>query len=727
VDGRADAAPAMAPLDGLSDRLDGQALAADGWPEPARSGGVGIANAPGMTMGRPSLEAGAVRRVVAVATAWLLLGPAAAALVDPDQLFVERQQHFEVLWGNIPLRLALEEGDVDAVQRMIEAGADLNEQPLLDPPLLHLAAGLGLLDVVDLLIERGVDVDVTDARGRTAVHHVASRPRPRAEPLQTLTKRGLPFADARPEVIDHLVGLGGRVDTADREGRTPLFEAAAHGDERVVACLVRHGADVNVGDRYGISPLHVAAEADGANGIAPFLDAGADVSARIPGGDCPLHWAAGWGAPEAVRLLLERGACLNVRGYGGGTPLHVAARRGRKEAVDVLLEHGADEDPLAAVLLGDLPILRQALAHDPAIALTRHNEGRTLLHWAAEVGNAEAVALLLENGADHATRDPRGRTALHVVAQNGKRDVAEVLLAAGAEVNATDFAPGATPLLYAAGRSDAEFVGVLLEAGGDVNAEDAQGRRPLDVAGSSAVSVLLREAGAAPGRKQVPPQGRARLGILHALAAGGRDGLIRELMEAAGEGGLMLAQHNSRYDTPLSAAIQAGQRDTVRLLVAAGAQIQEAQLHAPGPLRYAVYGEQPEMVRFLLDEGADADAVGDNGRTALHAAAYGLCPDTVRLLLEAGADPNRPDYSGLTPLHCAAQMGRADLVELLLQHGADADATDRLGRTPALLAARRGAREVVLLLLATAEPPPEPASPVGAADVTADTPIASGE
>ena len=115
------------------------------------------------------------------------------------------------------------------------------------------------------------------------------------------------------------------------------------------------------------------------------------------------------------------------------------------------------------------------------------------------------------------------------------------------------------------------------------------------------------------------------------------------------------------------------------------------------PLHLAVQDEDTETVKALLAAGADPNVKGEYGRTPLHEAAWIGHSETIRLLLAAGSDPNAKDHKGLTPLHTAAS-GNSEIVQILLPAGADPNALTNDQRTP-LHIAGSGSVETVRMFL----------------------------
>lgn len=119
-------------------------------------------------------------------------------------------------------------------------------------------------------------------------------------------------------------------------------------------------------------------------------------------------------------------------------------------------------------------------------------------------------------------------------------------------------------------------------------------------------------------------------------------------------------------DTALHLAAAGYRVEIVRLLLAAGADVNAAMNHRQsGPLHYAADGyisgptwdpeRQVKTIKCLLAAGADVNAQDKNGAAALHRAVRTRCAAAVRALLEAGAEPNLRNKPGSTPFHLAVQ------------------------------------------------------------------------
>lgn len=127
-------------------------------------------------------------------------------------------------------------------------------------------------------------------------------------------------------------------------------------------------------------------------------------------------------------------------------------------------------------------------------------------------------------------------------------------------------------------------------------------------------------------------------------------------------------------DAALLVAALKGRADIAGLLLEAGAKADYGDAYGYTPLMGAVCAHNLPLAKLLLGAGADVHKVcARSGATALHDAAAGGHLEIASALLEAGADPNAPENKeGLTALMCAVRSLAPEMVQLLLRHGADA-------------------------------------------------------
>jgi ankyrin repeat protein len=177
-----------------------------------------------------------------------------------------------------------------------------------------------------------------------------------------------------------------------------------------------------------------------------------------------IHDAVQHGDLEKIKALLKSDPNL-INDVNDNnhlwTPLHWAADVGNKDAVALLLAYGADVN------------VRERWFHWTPLIL------------AAKKGRADVVALLLSSNADVNAQGTEGGTALHFAAEIGDTNVAKILLANKTDINAKERLDGKTPLHIAANKGQTNMVELLLANKADVNATDGSGWTPLHWAAES--------------------------------------------------------------------------------------------------------------------------------------------------------------------------------------------------------------------------------------------------
>ncbi len=156
--------------------------------------------------------------------------------------------------------------------------------------------------------------------------------------------------------------------------------------------------------------------------------------------------------------------------------------------------------------------------------------------------------------------------------------------------------------------------------------------------------------------------------LAHLAAEKGSVEMLQAVLDAGGDP----EQPGLGDRTALMRAVMTGQTETLKLLIAYGADL-NAQEDTPGrmPLMMVI-DESPsiENMTLLLDAGANIDAFDKRGETALAASAFMGQPDATRLLLERGAEVNTTNNAGISPLGWAINRGNDEIAQLLIDAGA---------------------------------------------------------
>ncbi len=184
-----------------------------------------------------------------------------------------------VLMFKQPLQLAIASQNPALVTLLLDAGADIHGVDLHNYGALLSAIQQGAVDLVSLLIARGVDVNrQTRTRNVTAL---------------MFTPHFLASAAQRAAALDitrQLLAAGAHIQAVDERGQTALFWAINEGAVDVTAALIAAGADVNHRDAQARTPLMFAYWATRRSGLQAeiaaivrmLVDAGADVRLRDP-------------------------------------------------------------------------------------------------------------------------------------------------------------------------------------------------------------------------------------------------------------------------------------------------------------------------------------------------------------------------------------------------------------------------------------------------------------
>lgn len=232
------------------------------------------------------------------------------------------------------------------------------------------AAARGHIDIVELLLDRGADIN---SYGRSY-----------GSPLVAAIQGG------KESIVQLLLSRGADVDDCDSIGNNPMEEAITKGNLAILCLLLDRGADVNRTNirKHGLgSLLGVAVGARNLEIVRLLLDHGAYVCTsqgrlRIDAGSV-LGIAAGNGDLQIIKLLLDRGACVNAWTSQG--PLHIAAHNTRENIVRALISYGAQVDALDEESRTPLcRIVKSSNAYATSTDETYAGVGRVLLEAGAD-------------------------------------------------------------------------------------------------------------------------------------------------------------------------------------------------------------------------------------------------------------------------------------------------------------------------------------------------------
>lgn len=386
-----------------------------------------------------------------------------------------------------------------------------------------------------------------------------------------------------------------------------------------------------------------------------------------------------------IRALLLAGLC-SLPAALMANPLVSAAQADARSVVLNLLDDPANDvnQPASngttalhwAVYNEDALLVERLLAAGAEPDVVNDYGSRPMLE-AAKAGNIEILRLLLAAGADVESANAEGQTALMTVARSDNVEAAQLLLAQGAEVNARENWKEQTALIWAAAQGQPEMVAALIAAGADVDAR-------------SSVNEWARQITAEPRYMWRP------LGGFTALIYAAREGCLAcvEHLLAAGAN---IDQADGEARTPLLISIINLHFDVAKRLIESGANVNKWDLWGEQPLYAAV-----DM--HTLPAGGFPDRPSTDETTALEVIDLLLARNAnpnaqLKLMLhhrsikdDRGADPILT--TGATPLLRAAKVFDLPVVKRLIEHGAIVDLPNEQGITPLMAASGLGPTQV---------------------------------
>lgn len=301
----------------------------------------------------------------------------------------------QVPTGNI--YTAIRNNDLQAI-RTLSAGKNIEQVDDRGRTPLMVAASIGSLESMQILISAGANVNAVDSFGVT----------PLMLGIRDIAKTRL------------LIAAGAKPNDRTKQGQTALVLAASTaGAIETVQLLVRSGADPKVigsGDRNG---LIVAATANDLDLVRFFLDQGVKVNSvdkTDMSGHTALMAASAQNNIAMVRLLLQRGADPNMAATDAGTVKNGTLAFTGKTALMMAASYGSPE-----LILALLDAHADVNARDVA--------GMTPLVFAVSSENQDpaVVKLLLSAGATAAAKTITGETALDWTRKFGAPDVVKLL------------------------------------------------------------------------------------------------------------------------------------------------------------------------------------------------------------------------------------------------------------------------------------------------------------
>lgn len=349
---------------------------------------------------------------------------------------------------------------------------------------LHWAVLTRQVELIDFLIEKGVDMEAKRADGCKVVHLALEGD------YFYRSKRDLPKGAIQNPwfLLGYLISKGAHYD---------IYTASAVGDtEYIREVLLKEPSQVKNLDSSGRSALYYAAKNGNVQSVKVLLEHNADpteVEKDAPRG-AALHAASSNNHLSIARMLLTAGADPNAEVEASGNALFIATLKGHTEMTELLYTAGASLSLSGACALGRVDLVGEITAVKPseinagdfgplaqAVSegytnivhlLLKHNVElndpwytSNYMSYALRFSDKDMVTLLLEHGANPNLTNWLGVSYLHVLALQGNIELAKLLIDFGADLNVIDNEHSTTPLGWAAKYGKKEMVAFLLGQG----------------------------------------------------------------------------------------------------------------------------------------------------------------------------------------------------------------------------------------------------------------------
>jgi len=417
--------------------------------------------------------------------------------------------------GETALMMAISEGDVSIVQMLVNAGANVNavEKFHNQTPLMYAAAAdRNAGPMVKFLLSKGADVKPR-ALYTDWPSQVTSEPRTQYRSVGGLNALLYAARSGCYACVEDLIAAGADVNRPTPEGITPLMIALDNQHNDVAKLLMDKGANLNVWDWWGRTALWIAVDRKAS-----------------PGGGVGFSGFAAGGGGGAGRAGGGRG------GRGGPPPAPASSGPAvsSMEIINAQLSAGVDPNP-------EMNFHRPNAPSRGRFGDNQISTGTTPLFRALQNNDPEVVQALLAKGADP-NINTMGYTAFLLAAGAGPTgrgggapanvQMMDLLIQHSADVNAkvtgtqthsfnVSRAPstneGTSALHEAARALRTDMVKYLLDHGANPELLDADGKKPIDVAG---IQRGGRGSGGAPGRGSASPAAVTEIrAMLEAAAA----------------------------------------------------------------------------------------------------------------------------------------------------------------------------------------------------------------
>ncbi|KAL8925653.1 MAG: hypothetical protein Q9208_003336 [Pyrenodesmia sp. 3 TL-2023] len=567
------------------------------------------------------------------------------------------------------LQCAARLGHLEVVQLLLSSGAEVNIIKGEHGTALRAAVLGGHEQVVDVLLHNGAVVNVCPPLVHRKRH-------PGSESIIQLALRTRDLG-----ILRSLIAAGANLMPESSDQPPLLIHACGLGDPAIVRLFLDRKVDVNPSKERSCRsyryPIEMLFHRGGNHGI-PIPPSSSDycypdewVSA--------LHLASSWGHQNIARILIEHGAdpqleveVVGCEGHSSKTPLQVAAHSGQLSIVRLLIHTGVTIDLsnshgtalCIATRQSRLEVVKELLL---AGATIFDSTGRWNALADACRSRSHAVVELLLDELPEMLEERAFADAFPAAISAADDSICQMLLSYRVPVSTSILSQVCVASLLGS-------VSMLLERGIDIDGECGWALHAASYCQKKAAVELLLNSGANVDTLS-PAFGSSLQAALEGLAACYL-GVPPEFATCQ-----MSLNHNNYPDLRQwpDYSDLATCEHIVRALLQRSADPNSPPRSFGNPLHLACFVGSVPIVQLLLSYGADLNSVSERFDTALFAAIFATLENgrekkVVEVLLQAGINVNQISSKHGTALHYVCTKQSEHLVRLLLDNGADPNA-----------------------------------------------------
>lgn len=409
-----------------------------------------------------------------------------------------------------PLMIATHRSSQQIVQYLIRHNANINDLDSYGNHAIHYAAMQEDVEIMQLLLDQGVEIDLPYFDGATPIMIAARKGLSKMFHFLLEAGASSKVKDKSDLNLAHYAASGGSLEIlrtvrdiavdlnhiAEQDANnTPLFYAALTGHSACYDYLIRHGANSDYWNRAGWHIVHAAAQGGNLEILQKLADDDIpfDLVQRNEAKNTPLFIAMSHYKYPAFERLLDASVSVDGVGGDGYSPLHLAVKLNNLFFLLLLLDHTERIDARTEDDYQDTPIMLaamfgaescfEALLSKGADVSIKNKNGWSCLHAACQSGNTHIIDYLIQEGLNINAKAEYDllKTPLHIAAQYGHFNAVKYLIRAGAEFKCIDDL-GWGVQHYAAASGNLSILAKLRALGTDFTQPTAQGETPESIA-----------------------------------------------------------------------------------------------------------------------------------------------------------------------------------------------------------------------------------------------------